>query len=213
MSESTYQVWGRLERWSVGAFVAAGALFVVFAGLWAAFAFTDMASESTQNVVGPAGWTAAFIGLLGLYPQLAGGDGRLPEIAAVFAGLGCIGGVITAVGNLGTLLGMVGTLPAWFDALQLLLLVGIIPGFLTYAFIILTRRDGLRRLGVLLVLPAGIFAVNVVRVATLGSTTPRWSPFVLGAAQALTLLAIGYTTHTVSGRANEPAPLEGRLAR
>lgn len=185
-----------LDQWCGRAFLLAGGLFVVFAGLWGAFAFTSVSSESAQNVVGPVGWTIAFVGLLGIYSKVAAGGHVLPKAAVVFAGIGCLGGSVTAVGNLATVLDVIPALPAWFAALQLLLLVGIIPGFLTAAAVVLRLSRTTRRLGLFLILPAVIFAVNIVRVATLGSTTPIWSPFVLGAAQAVVLLGIGWTIST-----------------
>lgn len=198
--------WGVLQRWSAEAFLVAGGLFVIFAGLWGAFAFTTMTSEAAQNVVGPAGWTAAFVGLLGLYRRLADSSGHLATIGVVLAGIGCVGGIVTTVGNLGTLLGGVWSLPAGFEAVQLLLLIGIVPGFLTFAALVVQQPDEPRGLGLLLALPAGLFTVNIVRVATLGSTTPIWSPFVLGAGQALALLAIGYTEHSTRVRPDRPTP-------
>lgn len=205
MVENISSRWGQLERWSAGAFFVAGGLFVLFAGFWGAFAFTEMTSESVQNVLGPAGWTAAFIGLLGVYPRLATPDSRLPQLGATFASIGCVGGLVTTIGNLTPLAG-VGSLPSWVDALQLFLLIGIIPGFLTYALIIIRQHTGHQRLGLLFAVPAIVFALNILRVATLGSTTPRWSPFVLGATQALALLAIGFTIHTTPPRTDEPTP-------
>lgn len=181
-----------LETRRATAFLLAGVLFVAFAGLWGAYAATDMTSRAIQDVVGPAGWTAAFVGLLGLRPGLADSAPRLSALGAVFAGLGVLGAGLSTVGNAVHLAGVVGDPPSWFAALQLLILVGIVPGFLTFAVATLRTDGRSRRTGVLLLAPAGIFAVNVVRVAELGATTPRWAPFVLGSAQALALLAIGY---------------------
>ena len=203
----------RYERWSVGAFLVAGGFFVVFAAFWGAFAFTSASSEAVQDVVGPAGWTAAFVGLLGLYPRVGGGSGHLPRLAVGFAGLGCLGGVVTTVGNLAASLGLVGTLPAWVEALQLLLLLGIVFGFLSFALVVLRSGSEVRRLGLLLLLPAAIFVVNIVRVATLGSTTPVWSPFVLGSGQAVSLLAIGYTIRTVRVGMTGSAGASGPMAK
>lgn len=184
------------ESWSSTLFFIAGGLFVVFAGFWAAFAFTEMSSEVVQNVVGPAGWTASFIGLLGLYPTLADRSPRLAAVGAVFVALGLVGGMIATVGNLFQLLGVLAEPPAWLEPLQLLLMIGIVPGFLTVGSIALRTRAWSRHLGLLVLSPALIFVVNIVRVSTLGSTTPMWAPFVLGSGQALVLLGIGYALRT-----------------
>lgn len=173
-------------------FILAGGLFVVFAGFWGAFAFTEMRSEVVQNVVGPAGWTAAFIGLLGLYPSLADRSPRLAAAGAVFAALGIVGGTVSIVGNLLPVLGWMGESPAWLAPIQLLLLLGIVLGFLTVGIATLRTPAWSTGVGLLLLAPAIIFLVNIVRVAMLGSTTPPWSPFVLGSGQALALLGIGY---------------------
>ena len=195
MSNRDTQNVGVLEKQSSSAFLVAGGLFVLFAGFWGAFAFTAMDSEVVQNVVGPAGWTVAFVGLLGLYRRLADENRRLSIAAAVFAVLGFAGAVITTLGNFVVLLNAVDALPEWFAALQLPLLVGIVPGFFTYAFAT-HRTDSIsRRVSLLLLAPGAIFVLNFIRVATLGSTTPIWAPFMLGAGQALSLLAIGYSLY------------------
>src|SRR6056297_1577926 len=92
--------WSVLESWSTTLFSLSGGLFVVFAALWAAYAFTGLSSEIVQDVVGPAGWSAAFVGLLGLYPAIADQNPRLATAGAIFAVLGLIGGTIATVGNL-----------------------------------------------------------------------------------------------------------------
>lgn len=183
---------GILERRSAAAFLIAGGLFALFAGLWGAFAFSALDSEIVQNVVGPAGWTAAFVGLLGLTRRIAEENPRLSRVAALFTGLGLAGAVITALGNFVVLLNIVAEMPTWFTPLQLLLLIGILLGFATYAIATLRADHIPQRVGLLLLTPAAIFMLNIVRVATFGSTTPIWAPSVLGAGQALALLAIGY---------------------
>lgn len=196
MSGGSKWQWVVLETWSPAMFLLAGGLFVVFAGFWAAFAFTDMSSEAVQNVVGPAGWTASFIGLLGLYPSLADRSPRMAAAGAVFAALGVVGGSVSTVGNLLPVLGGMGESPAWLAPIQLLLLFGIVLGFLTAGIANFRTHAWSKGVGLLLLAPAIIFLVNIVRVATLGSTTPTWSPFVLGSGQAIALLGIGYMLRT-----------------
>jgi exosortase/archaeosortase family protein len=77
-----------------------------------------------------------------------------------------------------------------------LIIVGIILGFLAFAIATLRTDSQSQHVGVLLLAPAAIFAVNFVRVLVLGTTTPTWAPFVLGSGQALALLAIGYSLRT-----------------
>ncbi|MFC6784525.1 hypothetical protein [Halobaculum halobium] len=194
-----------LESWSPTLFSLAGGLFVVFAAFWAAFAFTDLSSEIVQNAVGPAGWTAAFVGLLGLYPALADQNPRIASAGAVFAVFGLVGGTFATGGNLLLLIGVLSELPAWLAPLQLPLLIGIVFGFLTVGLASLRTSVMPRRVGVLLLIPAAVFVVNIVRVGTLGSTTPIWAPFVLGSGQALALLGIGYSLRAVAFPADSAA--------
>ncbi|WP_255149192.1 hypothetical protein [Halorarius halobius] len=206
MSISTKPPFTWLEPWRSTLFLLAGGLFVVFAGFWAVFAFTETSSEVVQDVVGPAGWALSFAGLLGLYPALSDGSPRLADATAVFAALGFVGATITTAGNLLPLVGVAGEPPASLAPLQLLLLLGIVLGFLTAGGTCLKTSTWSRRVGVLLLAPAGVFVVNMVRVATLGSTTPTWAPFVLGGGQALALLAIGYTLRAEASPADGESP-------
>lgn len=195
-----------LETRSSSFFLVAGGFFCLFAGFWGAFAFTAMNSEAVQNVVGPLGWAAAFVGLLGLYGRLAEEALRVSLVAASFAGLGFAGAVVTVLGNFALLLDVVGELPEWFAVLQLLLLLGIVLGFFSYAVATLRSDTVPRRVGILLLVPAGLFLLNIIRVATLGSTTPIWAPSVLGAGQALALLGIGYTLRVEPDPSTQPHP-------
>ena len=179
-----------VESWKSQAFSVSGICFAVFAGLWGAFALGAMESRVLQDTVGPIGWTAAFVGLLGVARELDGVWSR--RVAGAFASLGLVGASVTAVGNLLELTGVVDTLPAFVDALQGLLLAGIVLGFLAVAVGVVRASGSSRRLALLLAAPPIVFLVNVVRVASLGSTTPTWGPFVLATCQAIALLGIGY---------------------
>ncbi|MFB6136310.1 MAG: hypothetical protein ABEJ04_06085 [Halobacteriaceae archaeon] len=200
--------WRSLERWRAGAFVGAAGLFAVFALLWGADAVTNIAPRPAVDVFGPAGWVLGFVGLLGLYPGLAERAPRTSRAGAVFTTVGVVGAATTAVVNLGQLTGITGEPPAWFAALNLLMLVGIVPGFLTVGVAVLRTDVQSRFLGMLLLVPALLFVVNVVRVTALGPRAPTGAPFVLGGGQALALLAIGVrlrTAETPTDRAPSPA--------
>lgn len=196
MSRTGVIPWRSLERRRGGIFVVGAGLFAVFAVLWGATVITDVAPRPAVDVVGPAGWLLAFVGLLGLYPGLAERAPRLGRAGALFASVGVVGAGVTAVVNLGQLAGMTGEPPAWFAALNLLLLVGIVPGFLTFAVAVRRTDVHARTLGLLLLIPALLFVVNIVRVSTLGPRAPTGAPFVLGGGQALSLLAIGLRLRT-----------------
>ena len=191
MSRTGTIAWRSLERWRAGAFVGSAGLFAVFALLWGAAAVTNVAPRPTVDVFGPAGWVLGFVGLLGLYPGLTEAAPRASRAGAVFATVGVVGAAITAVVNLGQLTGITGEPPAWFAVLNLLMLVGIVLGFLTVGVAVLRTSVELRSLGLFLLVPALLFVVNIVRVTTLGPRAPTGAPFVLGSGQALALLAIG----------------------
>ena len=197
-----------LDAWTAMAFVAAGVVFAVFAGLWGAFAVTEFDSRTLQDAVGPIGWTVAFVGLLGVRRTID--DGWLARAGTLFGSLGAVGGAVTALGNVATLAGVVDGLPATVEALQLLLLAGIVLGFLAVAAAVARDSRWSGRVALLLAVPPVVFLANVVRVAALGATTPTWAPFVLGTAQAASLLAIGYA---VRSRRTSASPVEQAAGR
>lgn len=186
-TEPLESIWARTPS----AFVLAGTAFVVFAALWAAGAASGFEPRPAVDVVGPAGWAAAFVGLLGLYPRLVGQSPWLSRAAAFFAAVGLVGASVTVLANAGQFVGVVGEPPAWFAALNLLLFVGIIPGFFSFAVAVLRTDARSRAVGLLLLAPAALFVLNVVRVTTLGPRAPTGAPAVLGFGQAVVLLAIG----------------------
>jgi hypothetical protein len=196
MSERDTSRLAPFEPWSPVAFLAAGGLFVCFAVLWGAAAVTELAPRPAVDVFGPAGWVAAFVGLLGLYPAVGDRSPKLARAGALLAVIGLVGGTVTAVANLGQLVGAIPEPPAWFAALNLLLVLGIVPGFLAFAVAVLRTGADSRTVGILLLAPAVLFVVNIVRVALLGPRAPTGAPFVLGGGQALVLLAIGYALRT-----------------
>lgn len=206
MSDNTTTQWRRLERWSPHLFFLAGALFVVFATFWGLWAFTDLTGRLVQDAFGPAGWAAAFLGAIGYASTLADRTPRLARAGALFAAVGTVGALSTVVGNLALLAGVVTSLPVWVDSLQVLLLVGILAGFLTVGVATLRTAGRPHTLGLLLLAPAAVFAANFVRVGVLGPTTPTWAPFVLGSGQALALCAIRYSLRTADVPPRRVAP-------
>ena len=91
MSTNETGLWGSLERRRSTAFLIAGLMFAVDAAIVAA-------------VIGPlgeqymllgqafiaAGWTAGFVGLLGVFPGLADRSRRLAQAGAVLVGIGLL---------------------------------------------------------------------------------------------------------------------------
>jgi hypothetical protein len=194
MSDDDNDASAGIETWTSAAFSLAGVCFVLFAGLWGAFAIEAMESRVVQDAVGPVGWTFAFVGLLGIARELPAA--WLRRLGGVFASLGLLGGSVTALGNLLELGGVVDAIPGFVEPLQGLLLAGIVLGFLVVAVGVARTAGWTGRLALLLATPPVLFLVNVGRVAALGSTTPTWAPLALGAGQAIALLAIGYVLRT-----------------
>lgn len=176
--------------WSALLFFIAGALLIIFTVILGTVAFTDFDVREVRSVFGPGGFAFAFGALLLLYPSLAE---RVPwpARAGAFFGLsGLVGSTLVSLTTLAEVTGIFKA-PGWTSALDLLIIIGLIPGFLSFAVAVLRTELYPQTLGYLLIGPAAIFALNFVRGVTLGRWTPIWSPFLLGAAQALVHMAIG----------------------
>ena len=149
-----------------------------------------------QMFVGAA-WTAALIGLLGLYPELADRSRWLSRAGAVFA---VIGVVTFGVMSVTSLLYYVGIPSGEYEAIGSLFLPGVIVGSVLgfVVFGIATLRAGVpsRTVGVLLLVPPLLVVTNIVRfVAGFQSVTITLG-IVVG--DALALLALGYVLRTES---------------
>lgn len=192
MADISTQRGETLEQWSATAFLAGGAILVGFAVSLAVIGILDGSAPS--NIFGGLGYMLAFLGLLGLYPGLADRSPRLARAGAVFAALGTVGFSLTFVAGVTEFMGI--DLPAWVSDAQLLNIIGLVLGFLTVGVASLRTEAHSWLLGLLLLVPAVIFAMNLVRVGVLGPFTPSWAPFLLGSMQALTMLAIGYLLRT-----------------
>ena len=187
-------VLGLLERWSPTLFLVSGVILIAFATSMAAIGLMDMSLP--RSVFAGAGFTLAFLGLLGLYPGLADRSPRLARAGAVFAVLGALGFTVTFVIATAEFGGI--ARPGWVEPIQLLNIIGLILGFSVFGVGILRTDMHANLLGGLLLVPAVVFAVNLVRVVILGAWTPSWAPFVLGSLQALAMLSIGYSLRTES---------------
>lgn len=183
-----------LERESPTLFLVGGVVLIAFAASLAAIGLMDMSVP--RNLFAGAGFTLAFLGLLGLYPGLADRSPWLARAGAGFAVLGAVGFTLTFVLGIAELVEIF--LPAWVEAVQLLNIGGIILGFLLIGVASLRTDAHKRSLGVLLLAPAVVFAVNLARVAVLGAWKPAWAPLLLGSLQALAMLAIGYSLRAES---------------
>lgn len=194
MTDSNSEKRSTHAGWSAMLFFIAGALLVVFSAILGTVAFTDLAVREVRSVFGPGGFALAFVALLLLYPSLVERDPWPARAGALFGLAGLVGSTLVSLKTLAEVLGLLEA-PAWTSALDVLIIIGLIPGFLSFAIAVLRTDLFPRPLGFLLTAPAAIFAVNFVRGVTLGRWTPLWAPFLLGAAQALAHLAIGFVLH------------------
>lgn len=178
------------QEWIRAAFLLAGATFVIFAALWGVETATEWDAELAAGAVGAAAWVAAFSGLLGLSRQLRDDSARAGVAGVVLATLALVGAVVLAVGRFGELAGLWGERPAWLDPLNLLMFLGIIPGFLTVG--IAGLRTGLwpKALCYMLLAPAAIFIINLLRLAIAEPASVVSA--ILGGAQAAVTISIAY---------------------
>lgn len=190
---------GWLARRRSSLFLGGGLFVVGFAAGFVVEATTGRAVP--ESVLGGVGFTLGFLGLLGCYPSIAERRPRLATLTGALAVLGAVGFAVTVVTGLAEVAPFV--VPAWLESLVVLNILGLLVGFTAAGYAVLTSGAGSRRLGLLLLAPAGIFAVNFVRVLLRGgpgseTILPEVSA-VLAAGQALALLGIGLTLRTEDG--------------
>lgn len=195
-------IWGSLERWKTTAFLIGGLLMAVDAVIVGANIVTgaERLLLVGQSFVGVA-WTAALLGLLGLYPSLADGSRWLSRFGALFAAIGVVVFGVMAV----TVLVYLAGLPAgeYGDVGMFFIpgvLIGSVLGFVTFAAASLRTGVYSRTTSVLLLVPAVLVLTNILRfVAGFESTTITLAIVV---ADSLTMLAIGQALRTATGEAD-----------
>lgn len=200
--------WGTVERWSAAAFLLGGVIFAADTVLVASGLVSGTEPPLTlgQAFVG-ASWTAAFVGLLGLYPGLADRSRWLVRAGAVFAVIGAVTMAAMAATSFGYYSGV---LPGGESGLSEVVmyflpgvLIGCVLGFVSFGVASLRTDVYPRSVGVLLlVLPLTV-------VFNLGTGMAGWNPLpkLLGvvAVLSVTMLAVGYLLRTGDG----PAGLGG----
>lgn len=191
--------WNSLEQWTGTAFLVGGVIFVADAVLLATNVGlgTERWMTLGQAFVG-AGWTAAFVGLLGLYPSLADRNRWLTRIGAAFAVVGGITMAVMAITSIGyftgILSGQLGDVTMYFLPG---VFVGIVFGFGSFGVASLRTTVFSRHVEPLFLLLVATFLFN------LGTGIAGFNPLlkVLGVVcvLALVMLTIGYLFRT--GRA------------
>ena len=181
----------RTSDWIKASFFVAAGLMAVFAILLATYAITGNSTAlMARNFFGPAGFVMAFIGTLALKSNLHGRPSWLSRAATGLTALGIVGGTVVAVMTLANLTGIIDSRPSWVEGLSALIMFGMI-GVALVGFIFLKADVATTTLGLLLLAPAVIFAVNFARGIILGRWIPIWAPALLASAQTIAILAIG----------------------
>lgn len=185
-------LWGALERRRSSAFLLGGVLLTVDAAIVAAVILTgnDRYLFIGQAVVG-AGWTAALVGLLGIYPGVADRSRWLARAGGVFAAVGI---VTFAVMTLSVLAYATDLVAGEYEAIAASFIPGVLLGSVLgfVAMSAATLRSGFRSrsFGLLLLLPAALVLTNILRFAAGNESVGVTLGIVIGDAAAM--LAIGY---------------------
>lgn len=188
--------WDTLAAWSAIAFLVAGVIFAADAAVLAVniVAGTDPPLTLGQTLVG-AGWTAAFIGVLGVYPRLANRTRWFARVGVIFAVIGAITMAIMAVTAFGYFTGFLNG--ALSEVVMFFLpgvFLGIVLGFGSFGVTSLQSTTVSRPVSLLFLLLPVTFLFN------LGTGIAGFNPLakVLGVVCVLTLvmLAIGYLLRT-----------------
>jgi hypothetical protein len=198
-----------LEQWSATAFLIGGILIAINAAIVA----TGIVTSSEQVIVllgetvNAAGWAAALVGLLGLYPGAADRSRWLARIGAVCAAIGVVVFTVLSVLSFVYYLELVeGTLQSLVPLILPGVIIGSVLAFLSFSIISLRTDVHPRSVGILLLLPALIVVVNIgSAIAGMDSST-----FLLGIVSglALVMLAIGYQLRTDPGPTDHPEPTQ-----
>jgi hypothetical protein len=184
-------VFQRIERRTGILFLAAGALFLIWAGMQGVEAF--MNRSAPVDVFGPAGFAVAFVGLLGLYPSLADRSKRLVQVGAAFAVLGFVFAAATSLWHLGLWV-FPAVVPAYASALAGGMLLGQFLGYTPFGVASLRTELHSRTVGLLLVAVPVLLVALLVTLAT-GYASPV-TAVVFDIVTALLHLAIGVTLRT-----------------
>lgn len=199
---ATEQRWNSLESWRATAFTLAG---VVFAGDLLILLLNLLAGTEGQymtlgqGLIGAA-WTAGFVGLLGLSPELSKRSRWLPRIGSVFAVVGLMTMLAMAVVSFSLVAGLLGgELGAYTPYFLPGIFLGIVFGFGLYGAV-LVRIPGYRTsVGASFLLLVATFLFN------LGTGIAGFNPLskVIGVVLVLTVtnLALGYLFRSGSAAA------------
>lgn len=203
--------WESLEQWSPTAFLVAGGLWLVYAGLSAIELVTEVVTPSALDVA--VSGLALFIpvfGLLGVYPRLRDHAPRLSVAGAVLI-------VISGVSTLTLLVWLFGTTlltpgvpaipadaPGWTVAAFFVSLIPIALGFLLFGVAGLRTGALTKTVALLLMVPFAMWVVLLAGNAVDGNVIG----VIVYVPISLAALSIGYLLRTESTPTEytEPAP-------
>lgn len=195
--------WTTVEKWSATLFLVAGGFSTIHAGHHALEAFAGFQYPLHHELpFGLIGMILGFVGLLGLYPALAERAPKLVDAGGIIAGLGLLGWLVIGGQAIAEELGA--SVPGWLEAVALLVIGGVVLGYLAFSIAAL-RTDVLSRTTALvLLIPVVVMVFNVV-VATAGFGSPAGQVVVSGGF-ALGHLAIGTVLQSEYGPDDRLAP-------
>lgn len=185
-------LWRSLNRWSSTLFLVGGVLALIFAARKPVQILMDT-GYGNVGFLFLSGYLLAFIGLFGLYPQLARQKRWLAGVGAVGACLGMVGfaGSVFVIG-----MDLAGFFPenppVWLNTVPLSI-IGMIVGYLAFGVASLRSDTYARLLGLLLLVPGLLFGFSVI--VDLAPGFDQWR-FLFGVGQAVSFLAIGYVLRT-----------------
>lgn len=198
--------WELLEQLSPTLFLAGGGSLVVHAVHHGLEAFVGIEYPLHHEVpFGVAGMILGFIALLGLYPKLADRTPKLSGAGAVLAVFGAVGWFVLGVTALAEELGV--EPPAWLDAFGLLIIGGVILGYLTFSIASLRTDIVSRVTGLVLLTPLLVMVMNI-SIATAGYGSLK-GQFAVSSGFAVAHLAIGVALRSedIPADSAEPVPV------
>jgi len=200
-------------QWSSAFILIAGGLFAIVAMFWAAEVFLNMGMEIAREFLVSASGIFVYIGLLGLYPALIKRTPWLARAAALFTVVGLGGASVRAVVYASQLVGILEAQPAWFDALQLPLFIGIVLGYITFGVAVLRTDAYSRTVGLLLVVLGILFIGLLATIIAMAGNYPYVIQVLYNGANALVLLAIGYLLRVKDVPTDRAEPAADTTAR
>lgn len=208
--------WETLERWRTTAFLVAGVWLLAFVSYNGLQVVTDIEQSSFINTLTTApALLFGHIGLLGFYPELSDRVPRnsLAGVIVVVLAAGCALVLLTGAIIQNLLLGgppadggpttlMVIGFVSWLAMMVLTALAYVLFG-------VASLRGDLHSLlvGIVLLGPAVVFAVNLLSPVAVGTSRPMWIVFVISAMQAGAHLAIGLVLLNGSVPTNRTEPV------